>query len=109
MHEAIVLFKEAVTNKKNGIDFTVSGSYKTRDELYKSIDFYTMGPWLILEILREIEMNWEEDMIANCIEMITKKEAIPLETILKIIKKAININPLQFLNHIEKQFNKGFI
>lgn len=109
MQEAIELFKDRVITKKNIFDFSIANTYKTKNELYKGIDFYTIGPWIILEILREIEIDWEEDMVTNSLEIISNKEAVPLETILKIIKKAISISPIQFLKHVEKYFEEGFI
>lgn len=107
--EAIELFKKAVINRKNEIDFSVASTDESRTELYKGNDFYKYGPWLILEILRELETFWDENKIAKCIEAITKNEAAPLETILEVIKRAIEIEPDKFLHHIEKYFEKNFI
>jgi hypothetical protein len=107
--EAIGLFKEDVIIRKKEIDFSVPSNDNTRSQLYQGINFYKYGPWLILEILREIEMNWDDDIVAKCIETISRNEPVPLETILEVIKRSLKIGPEDFLHSIEKYFEKNFI
>jgi hypothetical protein len=109
LQEAIEKFKSACINRKEEFDFSVPSNYKSREALYEGRHFYILGPWLILEYLIDYESNFEEDKIANCINLIINKEAIPLETILDVIKKAIKIKPEDFLYYIEKHFEKDFI
>ena len=109
IQEAIENFKATAINRKSEIDFTIPSTDKTRDKLYEGIDFYKYGPWLILEILRDYETNFEQDMIANSIEKISNKEEVPIETIFNIIKKALEIQPKEFLYYYEKYFEEGFI
>jgi hypothetical protein len=109
IQDALDQFKAVAVAKKSELDFSVPSTDKTKNDLYKGLDFYKLGPWVVLNVLREIEIDWEEDMIANCIEKITNKEVIPIETILMVIKKALIVGPNRFLNHIEKHFDKGFI
>lgn len=107
--EAIEKFRSTCITKRKEFDFFTPGNYKSREILYSGIEFYTIGPWLILEYLRDYESNFDETKIANCINLIEKKEALPLETILDVIKKAIKIKPEDFLHYIEKYFEKDFI
>lgn len=109
VQEAIENFKASAINRKSEIDFEIPSTDKTRDKLYDGIDFYKYGPWLILEILRDYEINFEQDIIANCIEKISKKEPVPIETIFDIIKKALEIQPKEFLYYYEKYFENDFI
>lgn len=109
IQEAIEQFKSSAIKRKSEIDFTIPSSDKTKDELFKGNDFYKYGPWLILEILRENEIIFEEDKILNVINKLENKETIPLESIFEVIKKALNISPREFLYFIEKYFEVGFI
>lgn len=109
VQEAIYHFKKSAINRKSEIDFEIPSTDKTRDILYEGIDFYEYGPWLILKILRDYEINFEEDKILKVIEKLEQKEPIPLETIFEVIKKALDISPKEFLYHYEKHFDEGFI
>jgi hypothetical protein len=108
INEAIDKFKEASINRKKGIDFTSPSNDKSRDALFEGLDFYLIGPWLILEMLRDMYINWDDDIIEKCIESISKNEAVPLETIQIVIKRAIEIQPDEFLHHYSKYFDEGF-
>jgi len=107
--EAVALFKDNAITKKKQINFSVPSTDNTRSQLYEGINFYKYGPWLMLEILREIEINWDDDTVAKCIETISRNEAVPIETILDVIKKSLDIGPDDFLHSIEKHFEKNFI
>lgn len=109
VQEAIEKFKDAAINRKKELDFSIQTTDKIRTRLYEGMDFYYIGPWLILEILREMEANWEMDTITSCIETISKKEAVPLETILEVVKKAILIEPTSFLYYVEEYFEEDFV
>jgi len=109
VEEAITLFKEAAINRKSEIDFSVASTDKSREQLYKGNNFYKYGPWIILSILREFELNWDDDTIAKCIDTISKNEAVSLEIIFEVIKRALEIGPDEFLHQIAVHFEKDFI
>ena len=99
IEEAINQFKESAIKQKNEIDFTVPTTDKTKDKLFDGNDFYTYGPWLILEILRDIDEIFEEDTILKIIEKLEKKEPIDSESINEVIRRAVKISPKEFLYH----------
>jgi hypothetical protein len=109
IQEAIELFKEKVINRKSEINFSTPTSDKIKDSIFEGINYYKIGPWLILEILRDYETNFEEEVIFNIIKKLESKASIPLESIYEVIKKALDISPEDFLYFIEKYFEEGFI
>jgi hypothetical protein len=56
-----------------------------------------------------LNVNDEEGGILNNMKQLENKEPIPIESILEVIKKALNISPIDFLYFIEKYFEEGFI
>ena len=102
-------FKEKAQKRKSEIDFSIPTSHKIKDSIFEGNDYYLIGPWIILEYLRDYETNFEEEVILNIIKQLENKEPIPIETILYVIKKALEISPIEFLYFIEKYFEEGFI
>jgi hypothetical protein len=109
IQEAIQQFKEKAIQRKSEIDFSIPTTDKIKDSIFEGNDYYKIGPWIILEYLRDYETNFEEEVILNIIKKLENKEHIPIESILEVIKKALNISPIDFLYFIEKYFEQDFI
>jgi hypothetical protein len=111
LDRAIKEFIKFSIEKKAKLDFTRPTNEEIVDELLNGFEYYTIGPWIILDLLRD---QWENidihhEMIEKCIENLEKKQPIEEETILEVIKLGLQLNPITYLKMIEKYFDKGFM
>lgn len=75
-------------------------SDEDRKEIYQGLDFYEVGPWLILEMLDDIFFASEMESAASLEEKIAKGIIIPDEDKLEILKKAFLIDNEWFLSRL---------
>ena len=101
--EAKDKFEKNLANIKKYISENPIVTFKDKNEVYKSYDFYEIGPWIILDLLRTFEGDFHEEMINAIIEKVESGEEIEHKVILDVIKIALRIKTEIFLNeYIEK-------
>jgi hypothetical protein len=77
-------------------------SKNDKDKLFKTYDFYELGPWIILDVLITFEGGCHEKLIADVIEQVEAGKSIEHDVILEVIKIALRIKLNEFINfHIK--------
>lgn len=107
--DAISEFLKIVTEKKASIDFSKPTNDKFQKELFDGNDFYRLGPWIILDMLKKFEGMWHEELINECLNKISNKEHVEIDKIIEVIKIALRIDPRSFLFHVENILGKDFV
>ncbi len=106
---AIKEFVKFVKEKKDKLNFTKPTNEEIVIELLSGFEYYNIGPWIILDLLRDQWENIHYEMIDNCIKNLENKQPIEEETILEIIKLGLQLNSITYLKMVEKYFDKGFM
>jgi hypothetical protein len=73
--------------------------------VYDCYDFYSVGPWLLLDMLRYFEGMFHQEMIDEAIETIKQKKAVDKEKIFEIITIALRIDVRFFLEYCNSLIN----
>ena len=68
-------------------------------EVYSQYDYYELGPWLLMDCLRNFEGGFHEERIDNALQKVFRKEALPKEEIFEIIKIAMRVGIKDFLDY----------
>jgi len=76
---------------------------KTRREVFKQHIHYSVGPWLILDLLRSFHIDENLEMIEDCLATIARKEPVDHDRILEVMKLALMVNCEWFLQYAEKE------
>jgi hypothetical protein len=76
---------------------------KTRREVFKQHIHYSVGPWLILDLLRSFHVDENLEMIENCLATISRKEPVAHDRILEVMKLALMVNCQWFLQYAERE------
>lgn len=74
--------------------------------VYDCCEFYTVGPWLLLDMLRTFEGMFHQEMIDEAIDTIKQKKAVDKEKIFEIITIALRIDVRWFLEYCNSLTNK---
>jgi len=98
MSEAKDKFEKNLANIKKYISENPIVTFKDKNEVYKSYDFYEVGPWIILDFLRTFEGDFHEEMINGIIEKVESGEEIEHKVILEVLKIALRIKTEIFLD-----------
>jgi hypothetical protein len=106
---AIKEFVRFTTEKKAKLDFSKPTNEAIVDELLSGFEYYNIGPWIILDLLRDQWENIHYEMIHDCITNLEKNQPIEKETILEIIKLGLKLDAMTYLKMTEKYFDKGFM
>lgn len=106
---AIKDFIKFATERKAKLDFTKPTDEAIVEELLSGFEYYNIGPWIILDLLRDQWENIHYEMIDNCIKNLEKKQPIEEEIILEIIKLGLQLNSITYLKMVEKYFEKVFM
>jgi hypothetical protein len=106
---AIKEFVRFTSEKKSKLDFTKPTDEAIVEELLSGFEYYNIGPWIILDLLRDQWENIHYEMIDNCIKNLENKQPIEQETILEIIKLGLQLGSMTYLKMVEKYFEKGFM
>jgi hypothetical protein len=109
LNEAITKFKKIVNERKDTINFSTPTNEDIKNKLYDCYEFYSLGPWIMLDILRDYWHVIHAELINDCIDKLEKREKIEEENILKIIKISLGVSSAIYLELIEKYFEDGFI
>ena len=106
---AIKEFVRFTSEKKSKLDFTKPTDEAIVEELLSGFEYYNIGPWIILDLLRDQWENIHYEMIDNCIKNLENKQPIEQETILEIIKLGLQLGSITYLKMVDKYFEKGFM
>ena len=109
LETAIKEFIQFVTEKKTKLDFSKPTNEAIVVELLSGFEYYNIGPWIILDLLKD---QWESihyEMIHNCITNLENNQPIEKETILEIIKLGLKLDAMNYLKLCEKYFDKEFM
>lgn len=71
-------------------------------ELFAGLGFYEIGPWLILDLLREIGNGYYEKKINSILTCLYNGKKIEKNTILEIIELALSVSAEEFLAYADK-------
>lgn len=72
-----------------------------KNEILSGYHFYEIGPWLIMDLLKQFEGGWFADTINESFESIKNGKPVTKETLLDIIKIACRIRVEDFLFYVE--------
>jgi hypothetical protein len=98
MSEAKDKFEKNLTNIKKYISENPIVTFKDKNTVYKSYDFYEVGPWVILDFLRTFEGEFHEELINSIIVKVEAGEEIEHNVVIDIIKIALRIKIDNFIN-----------
>jgi hypothetical protein len=98
MSEAKDKFEKNLANIKNYISENSIVTFKDKNTVYKSYDFYEVGPWVILDFLRTFEGEFHEELINSIIVKVEAGEEIEHNVVIDIIKIALRIKVDNFIN-----------
>ena len=101
IEEAASLFRSHWTACRERVAGMERTDEKTRLELYESYLHYSAGPWLVLDMLRTFEGGWHREIIEQCLATISRKEAVDHETLLEVLKIALRIDIVSFLEYAD--------
>ncbi len=96
--KAVDIFRQNITNLKNQID----AESVLDEKILKSYDFYELGPWIMLDLLRTHACNSYEELINETLEKLYSKQIIEESKIQEIIKAALNIDHYFYLEYCTK-------
>ena len=97
------------TEKKAKLDFSKPTNEAIVVELLSGFEYYNIGPWIILDLLKDQWENIHYEMIDDCIKNLESNQPIEKETILEIIKLGLQLDSITYLKMVEKYFVKGFM
>lgn len=72
-------------------------TYKEKQEVLKTYDFYELGPWIVLNMLKTFEGGYHEELITSVIEQVEAGKVIEHDVILQVIEIALRIKPDEFI------------
>lgn len=101
VEEAASLFRDHWTACRERVAGMERTDEKTRLELYESYLHYSAGPWLVLDMLRTFEGGWHLEIIEQCLATISRKQAVNHETLLKVLKIALRVDLVHFLEYAD--------
>ena len=73
-------------------------TYKQKQEVLKTYDFYELGPWIVLNMLKTFEGGYHEELITSVIEQVEAGKVIEHDVILQVLEIALRIKPDEFIN-----------
>jgi len=77
-------------------------SKNDKDKLFKTYDFYELGPWIVLDVLNTFEGGFHTELVSSIVKQVEEGKAIEHDKILEIIKIALRIKLNEFINfHIK--------
>ena len=97
--EAKILFIEKVNLCKNRLELLTETSKETRDEIFSGRDFYDIGPWLILDLIKSLGADFYEEIVNDCINKTENGIAVEKEKIIEVLKIALSLNIEDFLGY----------
>lgn len=103
--DAYALFQNQflkIKEKLKGVDNTNSNF---RSEIYSGYEFYSAGPWIILDMLREIPMVTDKYDIDMLEKKIVSKENIDDSIKLEIMKHAFHVDTEWFYSRIKSKID----
>jgi hypothetical protein len=106
---AIKDFIQFATEKKKKLDLSKPTNEAIVLELLSGFEYYNIGPWIILDLLRDQWENIHYEMLNDCIANLESNQPIEKETILEIIKLGLQLDSITYLKMAEKYFDKGFM
>jgi hypothetical protein len=103
INEAKTLFAERCDKVRSVLSTTDSTTPQIRESIYSGYHFYEIGPWIILDMLREIPMVTDLISIETLEQQIVDGEDIPESLKLEIIRNAFYIDVEWFLSRTKNQ------
>ena len=100
MQEALDQFKLHISDAERMVGAVGKTDYKFRDKLYEGYFFYTVGPWVVLEAIRNVFLAWDVSFVEESIARAERKEPVDQATIREILKLALLLTPAMFLEEI---------
>jgi len=73
---------------------------KEKDTEFKTYDFYELGPWIILDMLRIFQGGYHEELINNVIAKVEAGEVVEHNVIIDVIRIALSMKTDEFLANI---------
>jgi hypothetical protein len=71
---------------------------KEKDTEFKTYDFYELGPWIILDMLRTFQGGYHEELINSVIVKVEAGEVVEHDVIIDVIRIALSLKTDEFLN-----------
>ena len=71
---------------------------KEKDTEFKTYDFYELGPWIILDMLRKFQGGYHEEFINSVIAKVEAGEVVEHDVIIDVIRIALSMKTDEFLN-----------
>lgn len=76
-------------------------SKNDKDKLFKTYDFYELGPWIVLDVLNTFEGGFHTEIISTVIKQVEDGKVIDHNVILEVIKIGLRIKLDEFLLEIQ--------
>ena len=71
---------------------------KEKDTEFKTYDFYELGPWIILDMLRKFQGGYHEEFINSVIAKVEAGEVVEHDVIIDVIRIALSMKTDEFLS-----------
>ena len=94
---ALEKFKLSLDAAKQKCSSSLEMTYKEKEEVLKTYDFYELGPWIVLDMLKKLEGGYHEEFIRSVIEQVEARKVIDHEVILQVLEIALRIRPDEFI------------
>ena len=95
---ALEKFKVCLDTAKQKCSSSLEMTHKEKEEVLKTYDFYELGPWIVLDMLKKLEGGYHEEFITSVIEQVEAGKVIDHEVILQVLEIALRIKPDEFIN-----------
>ena len=84
-------------------------SKNDKDKLFKTYDFYELGPWIVLDMLNTFEGGFHAELISTVIKQVEDGKVIDHNVILEVIKIGLRIKLDEFIKLLicETQINEN--
>lgn len=94
---ALEKFKVCLDTAKQKCSSSLEMTHKEKEAVLKTYDFYELGPWIVLDVLKKLEGGYHEEFITSVIEQVEAGKVIDHEVILQVLEIALRIKPDEFI------------
>lgn len=94
---ALEKFKVCLDTAKQKCSSSLEMTHKEKEEVLKTYDFYELGPWIVLDMLKKLEGGYHQEFITSVIEQVEAGKVIDHEVILQVLEIALRIKPEEFI------------
>ena len=108
IEEATSIFLIKSENAKSTLNDVDHMDVPSIKDLFSGLSFYEIGPWLILDALKELDGGYHIDKINTAIDCLASKKEIETDLIIEIVRLALRVKAEFFLDYVTK-LNKEII